>query len=74
VRGRVALDDAYAAGRVVDELAAYLPEWAIGDSPAEAMPIALSINPLSFIRFSPTEPAMIDWDPLRPATARKNRG
>ena len=36
VRGRVALDDAYAAGRVADELAAYLPEWAIGDGAALA--------------------------------------
>ena len=27
VRGAVALDDAYTAGRLVDALTAYLPEW-----------------------------------------------
>jgi phosphosulfolactate phosphohydrolase-like enzyme len=32
VRGSVALDDAYTAGRFVDALAAYLPEWPVGDA------------------------------------------
>ena len=32
VRGAVALDDAYTAGRLVDALAAYLPEWPVGDA------------------------------------------
>jgi 2-phosphosulfolactate phosphatase len=32
VRGAVALDDAYTAGRLVDALAAYLPEWHVGDA------------------------------------------
>jgi len=31
VRGSVALDDAYTAGRLVDALTAYLPEWPVGD-------------------------------------------
>ena len=32
VRGSVALDDSYTAGRLVDALTAYLPEWPIGDA------------------------------------------
>ena len=32
VRGSVALDDVYTAGRLVDALAAYLPEWPVGDA------------------------------------------
>jgi 2-phosphosulfolactate phosphatase len=32
VRGAVALDDTYTAGRLVDALAAYLPEWPVGDA------------------------------------------
>jgi 2-phosphosulfolactate phosphatase len=30
--GRACLDDAYVAGRLVAELSAYLPEWALGDT------------------------------------------
>jgi 2-phosphosulfolactate phosphatase len=32
VRGSVALDDTYTAGRLVDALTAYLPEWPVGDA------------------------------------------
>jgi 2-phosphosulfolactate phosphatase len=32
VRGAVALDDVYTAGRLVDAIAAYLPEWPLGDA------------------------------------------
>jgi 2-phosphosulfolactate phosphatase len=32
VRGAVALDDVYTAGRLVDAMAAYLPEWPVGDA------------------------------------------
>jgi phosphosulfolactate phosphohydrolase-like enzyme len=32
VRGAVALDDTYTAGRLVDALTAYLPEWPVGDA------------------------------------------
>jgi 2-phosphosulfolactate phosphatase len=32
VRGAIALDDVYTAGRLVDALAAYLPEWPAGDA------------------------------------------
>jgi 2-phosphosulfolactate phosphatase len=32
VRGAVALDDAYTAGRLVDALGAYLPEWPVSDT------------------------------------------
>jgi 2-phosphosulfolactate phosphatase len=31
VRGAIALDDVYTAGRLVDALSAYLPEWSPGD-------------------------------------------
>jgi 2-phosphosulfolactate phosphatase len=36
VRGAVALDDVYTAGRLVDAMAAYLPEWPVGDAAALA--------------------------------------
>ena len=36
VRGAVALDDTYVAGRIVSELAVYLPEWSVGDGAAIA--------------------------------------
>jgi 2-phosphosulfolactate phosphatase len=32
VRGGVALDDVYTAGRLVDAIASYLPEWPVGDA------------------------------------------
>jgi 2-phosphosulfolactate phosphatase len=32
VRGAVALDDVYTAGRLIDAMAAYLPEWPVGDA------------------------------------------
>jgi 2-phosphosulfolactate phosphatase len=32
VRGAIALDDVYTAGRLVDAMAAYLPEWHVGDA------------------------------------------
>jgi 2-phosphosulfolactate phosphatase len=32
VRGAVALDDAYTAGRLIDAIASYLPEWPVGDA------------------------------------------
>ena len=32
VRGAVALDDVYTAGRLVDAIASYLPEWPVGDA------------------------------------------
>ena len=32
MRGAVALDDVYTAGRLVDAIAAYLPEWPVGDA------------------------------------------
>jgi 2-phosphosulfolactate phosphatase len=32
VRGAIALDDVYTAGRLIDALAAYLPEWPMGDA------------------------------------------
>lgn len=32
VRGTIALDDVYTAGRIVDAMAAYLPEWPVGDA------------------------------------------
>ena len=36
VRGSVALDDTYTAGRLVDAIASYLPEWPVGDAAALA--------------------------------------
>jgi 2-phosphosulfolactate phosphatase len=32
VRGSIALDDVYTAGRLVDAMASYLPEWPVGDA------------------------------------------
>jgi 2-phosphosulfolactate phosphatase len=32
VRGAIALDDVYTAGRLIDAMAAYLPEWPLGDA------------------------------------------
>ena len=36
VRGAIALDDSYVAGRIVNELAVYLPEWSLADGAALA--------------------------------------
>ena len=44
VRGAVALDDTYTAGRIVDALTAYLPEWPMGDAAALARASASSYS------------------------------
>jgi 2-phosphosulfolactate phosphatase len=47
VRGSVALDDTYTAGRIVDAIASYLPEWPVGDAAALARACAAAYTSAS---------------------------